>query len=106
LDFIGVFWSGRAAIYSDNECEIRLIEEAIALASGAKRYGPVARERAGPNKVLIFRQHNAGGDPSRVGKGLSAKHRCDCAGRARHDSEQVAHPIEDHDRDTMRSAEP
>ena len=38
-DRIGVFWSGRAAIYADNEREIRLIEEAIALASGAKRAG-------------------------------------------------------------------
>jgi hypothetical protein len=46
-DRIGVFWSGRAAIYSDNEREIRLIEEAIALASGAKRAHAVRRARAG-----------------------------------------------------------
>ena len=36
-DRIGVFWSGDAAIYADKEREIALIEEAIALASGAKR---------------------------------------------------------------------
>ena len=35
-DRIGVFWSGGAAIYADNEREIALIEEAIALASGAR----------------------------------------------------------------------
>lgn len=46
-DRIGVFWSGRAAIYADNEREIRLIEEAIALASGAKRAEIVRRARAG-----------------------------------------------------------
>ena len=46
-DRIGVFWSGRAAIYSENEREIRLIEEAIALASGAKRAQVVRRARAG-----------------------------------------------------------
>ena len=46
-DRIGVFWSGRAAIYSDNEREIQLIEEAIALASGAKRAQAVRRARAG-----------------------------------------------------------
>jgi hypothetical protein len=69
-------------------------------------YGFGARERAGPNSVLNFRQHNARGDPSWVGEGLSAKHRRGCAGCAGHDSEQVAHPIEDHDRDAMRCAEP
>ena len=46
-DRIGVFWSGRAAIYAGNEREIRLIEEAIALASGAKRAQVVRRARAG-----------------------------------------------------------
>ena len=46
-DRIGVFWGGRAAIYSENEREIRLIEEAIALASGAKRAQAVKRARAG-----------------------------------------------------------
>ena len=46
-DRIGVFWSGRAAIYAGNEREIRLIEEAIALASGAKRAQAVRRARAG-----------------------------------------------------------
>ena len=46
-DRIGVFWSGRAAIYADNEREIRLIEEAIALASGAKRAQTVRRARSG-----------------------------------------------------------
>jgi hypothetical protein len=46
-DRIGVFWSGRAAIYAGNEREIRLIEEAIALASGAKRAQVVKRARAG-----------------------------------------------------------
>jgi hypothetical protein len=67
-------------------------------------YGFVAGERAGPNSVLNFRQHNARGDPGWVGEGLSAKHRRGCAGRSRHDGEQVPHPIEDHDRDAMRSA--
>jgi hypothetical protein len=46
-DRIGVFWSGRAAIYAGNAREIRLIEEAIALASGAKRAQVVKRARAG-----------------------------------------------------------
>jgi hypothetical protein len=46
-DRIGVFWSGRAAIYANNEGELALIEEAIALASGAKRAGHVRRARAG-----------------------------------------------------------
>ena len=46
-DRIGVFWSGRAAMYAGNEREIRLIEEAIALASGAKRAQAVRRARAG-----------------------------------------------------------
>jgi hypothetical protein len=46
-DRIGVFWSGRAAIYASNDREIRLIEEAIALASGAKRAQAVRRARAG-----------------------------------------------------------
>ncbi len=46
-DRIGVFWSGKAAIYSINEREIQLIEEAIALASGAKRARVVRRARAG-----------------------------------------------------------
>jgi hypothetical protein len=46
-DRIGVFWSGRAAIYAGNEREMRLIEEAIALASGAKRARVVKRARAG-----------------------------------------------------------
>jgi hypothetical protein len=46
-DRIGVFWSGRAAIYTGNEREIRLIQEAIALASGAKRAEVVKRARAG-----------------------------------------------------------
>ena len=46
-DRIGVFWSGRAAMYAGNEREIRLIEEAIALASGAKRAQTVRRARAG-----------------------------------------------------------
>jgi hypothetical protein len=46
-DRIAVFWSGRAAIYADNEREICLIEEAIALASGAKRAQAVRRARAG-----------------------------------------------------------
>src|SRR5271166_944079 len=35
-DRIGVFWGGGSAIYADNEREIALIEEAVALASGAK----------------------------------------------------------------------
>jgi hypothetical protein len=42
-DRIGVFWSGGAAIYADNEREIALIEEAIAFASGAKRAAVVRR---------------------------------------------------------------
>jgi hypothetical protein len=46
-DRIGVFWSGRAAIYVNNERELALIEDAIALASGAKRAGQVRRARAG-----------------------------------------------------------
>ncbi|HTZ68080.1 MAG TPA: hypothetical protein VMB83_11555, partial [Roseiarcus sp.] len=46
-DRIGVFWNGRAAIYADNEREVQLIEEAIALASGAKRAQAVRRARAG-----------------------------------------------------------
>ena len=53
----------------------------------------------------IFALHDARGDPCRVGEGLSAKHRRGCAGRAGHDREQVAHPIEDHDCDAMRCAE-
>jgi hypothetical protein len=69
-------------------------------------YGFVARERAGSNRILNFRQHDARGDPSRVGEGLSAKHRRNCTGRAGHDREQVAHPIEDHDRNAMRSTKP
>ena len=68
-------------------------------------HGFVVRERAGPNGVLNFRQHNARGDPRGVGEGLGAKHRRCGAGRAGHNSEQVAHPIEDHDRDAMRRAE-
>ena len=36
-DRVGVFWNGGAAIYADDEPEIALIEEAISLASGAKR---------------------------------------------------------------------
>ena len=69
-------------------------------------HGAVPRERAGPSGVLNFRHHNARGDPRWVGEGLSAQHRRRGAGRARHDSEQVAHPIEDHDGDAMRSAKP
>jgi len=69
-------------------------------------YGFVARERADPNSILNFHQHNARGDPSRVGEGLSAKHRRGCAGRAGHDGEQVAHPIENHNCDVMRCTEP
>ena len=46
-DRVGVFWRGRGAIYSENEREVRLIEEAIALASGAKRAQIVRRARAG-----------------------------------------------------------
>jgi hypothetical protein len=65
-------------------------------------YRFIARERADPNRVLNFRQHSARSDPSWVGEGLSAKHRPGCAGRAGHDREQVAHPIEDHDRNAMR----
>jgi hypothetical protein len=40
-DRVGVFWSGRAAIYANNERELALIENAIALASGAKRAAAV-----------------------------------------------------------------
>ena len=50
-DRIGVFWSGRAWIYADKEREIRLIEEAIALASGAKRAQTVRRARSGAAAV-------------------------------------------------------
>jgi hypothetical protein len=50
-DRIGVFWSGRAAIYAGNEREIRLIEEAIALASGAKRAQAVRRARSGATSL-------------------------------------------------------
>jgi hypothetical protein len=46
-DRVGVFWSGRAAIYASHEREIRLIDEAIALASGAKRAKAIRRARAG-----------------------------------------------------------
>jgi hypothetical protein len=46
-DRIGVFWSRRAAMYAGNEREIRLIEEAIALASGTKRAQAVRRATAG-----------------------------------------------------------
>ncbi len=45
-DRIGVFWSGGAAIYADNERELALIGEAIALASGA-RAAAVRRASAG-----------------------------------------------------------
>jgi hypothetical protein len=68
-------------------------------------HGLVGRERAGPNGVLNFRQHNARGDPHGVSEGLSAKHGRRGAGRTGHDCKQVAHPIEDHDRDTMPCAE-
>jgi hypothetical protein len=50
-DRIGVFWSGRAAIYAGNEHEMRSIEEAIALASGAKRAEAVRRARAGVSSL-------------------------------------------------------
>jgi hypothetical protein len=66
----------------------------------------VAREPAGPRGTLNFRHHNARGDPRRVGECLSAEHRRRGAGRARHDGEQVTHPIEDHDGDAMRCTEP
>jgi hypothetical protein len=46
-DRVGVFWSGGAAIYANNERELGLIEDAIALASGAKRARHVRRARAG-----------------------------------------------------------
>jgi hypothetical protein len=68
--------------------------------------GLVPSERAGPRGVLNFCPHNARGDPRGVGEGLSAKHRRGGAGRARHDREQVAHPIEDHNGDAMRCAKP
>ena len=89
---------------------MRLRDHRLLHGRGARRcvdepHGFVGRERAGPNCVLNFRQHNARGDPRGVGEGLSAKHRRRGAGRARHDGEQVAHPIEDHDGDAMRSAE-
>jgi hypothetical protein len=45
-DRIGVFWSGEAAVYADNERELALIEEAVALASGA-RAAAVRRSSAG-----------------------------------------------------------
>jgi hypothetical protein len=82
----------------------RLLHGRCAPRSVDEPYGFVARERAGPNSILNFRQHNARGDPSWIGEGLSAKHPRGCAGRAGHDGEQVAHPIEDHDRDAMRCA--
>jgi hypothetical protein len=77
---------------------------------GARRcvdepHGLIARQRAGPRGVLNLRHHNARGDPRGVGEGLSAKHRRHGAGRARHEGEQVAHPIEDDDSDAMRCAE-
>jgi hypothetical protein len=66
-DRIGVFWSGGAAIYADNEREIALIEEAIALASGAKRAAAVrrasasktAREKGAAEEPLTTRQTEA-----------------------------------------------
>ena len=90
---------------------MRLGDHRLLHGRGARRrvnepHGLVVRERAGPNGILNFRPHNARGDPSRVGEGLSAKHRRRGSGRARHDGEQVAHPIEDHDGDAMRSAKP
>ncbi len=63
-------------------------------------------ERAGPDGVLNLRLHNARGDPRGIGERLSAEHRRRGAGRARHDGEQLAHPIEDHDGDAMRCAKP
>ena len=90
---------------------MRLRDHRLLHGRGARRcvdepHGFVARERAGTNGVLNFRLHNARGDPRGVGEGLSAKHRRRGAGRARHDGEQVTHPIEDHYGDAMRSAKP
>jgi hypothetical protein len=68
-------------------------------------HGFIAREHARPNSAFDFRLDHASGDPCGVGEGLSAKHRGGCAGRTGHDREQVAHPIEDHDRDAMRRTE-
>jgi hypothetical protein len=78
---------------------------------GARRcvdepHGFVARQRAGRYGVLNFRLDYARGDPRRVGEGLSAKQRRYSTGRAGHDRKQVAHPIEDYDRDAMRRAKP
>ena len=65
-DRIGVFWSGGSAIYADNDREIALIEEAIALASGAKRAAAVrraadktAREKAAAEEPLTARRTEA-----------------------------------------------
>ena len=90
---------------------LRLCDHRLLHGRGARRCvdEPLAfapRERAGPHGVLNFRHHNAGGDPRGVGGGLSTKHRRCGAGRARHDSEQVAHPIKDYNGDAVRSAKP
>ncbi len=66
-DRVGVFWRGGAAIYGDKEREIALIEDAIALASGAKRAAGVrrasasktAREKATAEERLAARRAEA-----------------------------------------------
>jgi hypothetical protein len=46
-DRLGYFWNGRTGKYADNEREIALIADAIALASGAKRAGHIRLVRNG-----------------------------------------------------------
>ena len=58
-DRIGVFWSGGAAIYAENEREIGLIEEAIALASGAKRAAAVGARQPARQRGRIRLSRNA-----------------------------------------------
>ena len=89
---------------------LRLSDHRLRHGRGARRgvdepYGFLRRERAGPDGILNFRQHNPRGDPCGVGEGLSPKDRRGGAGRAGHDGEQVAHPIEDDNRDAVRGTE-
>jgi hypothetical protein len=46
-DGLGYFWNGRTGKYADNEREVELIADAIALASGAKRAKQIRLVRKG-----------------------------------------------------------
>ena len=84
----------------------RLLHDARA-AGRLHEPGGVARlKRPGLCGAGDLRLNDADGDRQRIGERLRAQHRGALARACRHDGHKLAHPIENNNRDPMRSAEP